>query len=93
MAFVGGFEFFDEAGEEAGVAGVAGGFVVLHKVAAAAAEDFADGRGGEVGDFGCDLAGAEPVEKLVGAAEGAVFEGVDEEGAAFVIAADHEMAG
>ena len=93
MAFVGGFEFFDEAGEEAGAVGVASGFVVLHEVAAAAAEDFADGHRGEVGDFGGDVAGAEPVEELVGIAESAVFEGVDEEGAAFGVAADHEMAG
>ena len=93
VAFVGGFEFFDKAGEEAGAVGVAGSFVVLHEVAAAAAEDFADRRGGEVGDLGRNLAGTEPVEELVGAAEGAVFEGVDEEGAVFGVAADHEMSG
>lgn len=93
VAFVGGFEFFDEAGEEAGVCGVVGGFVVLYEVAAAAAEDFADGCGGEVGDFGRDLAFAEPVENLLCAAEGAVFEGVDEEGVALGVAADHEVAG
>lgn len=51
VVVVGGFEFFDEAGEETGAGGVVVGFVVLHEVAAAAAENFADGRGGEVGDL------------------------------------------
>jgi len=93
VAFVGGLEFFDEAGEEARAFCVGGCFVMLHEVATAAAEDFADRRGREVGDFGCEIAGAEPVEEFVGGAEGAVFEGIDKEGLVVGVAADHEVCG
>ena len=93
MAFVGGFEFVDETGEELGACGVAGGGVVVHQITAAAAKDFAHGRGREVGDFGVVVAGFKKREYFLGGAEGALFERVDKQRGVFEVAADHEVAG
>jgi len=93
VACVGRFEFVDEAGEEVHAIGFAGGGVVIHEVAAAPAEDFAHGGGGEVGDFGDDVARAEQGEDLVGIAEETAFERIDEERQIVGEAADDEVAG
>ena len=58
VAFVGRLEFADEICEEVGARGFAGNGVVIDEVAAAAAEDFADGGGGEVSDLGDDVMGS-----------------------------------
>ena len=52
---VGGLKFGDEGGKEAAVGGVAGGVEVGHEVATGAAEDFADGGRGKIGDGGIEL--------------------------------------
>ena len=55
MPLVGGLKFGDEGGKEAAVGGVAGGVEVGHEVASGAAEDFADGGRGKIGDGGIEL--------------------------------------
>lgn len=90
---VGRLEVGDEAVEEGGLFGVAFGLEVIGEVAAAAAEDFAHGRGGEIGQGGGHVVGAQENKNLLGRAEDAAVEGVDEERGAVAEARDHEVAG
>ena len=52
MLLVGGLELLHEPREELGPLGLAGGRVVIDEIAAGAAEDLADRRGGEVAGLG-----------------------------------------
>src|SRR5690606_5945690 len=91
MPLVRRLEVGDETGEEAGAVGVAGGFVVVHKVAAAATEDFANGRGGEVAQLWRQVVCAEEGEDLLGRAENTAVKRVDEERTVLDVTADHEV--
>lgn len=93
MPLVGGLKFGDEGGKEAAVGGVAGGVEVGREVATGAAEDFADGGRGKIGDGGIELMVTQEKKNLGRGAEVAAFEGVDVEGEFFEVAADHEVAG
>src|SRR5690606_34897983 len=93
VAFVGGVEFLHEAAEEAGVGFVAFDAVVFGEIAAAAAEHFAHRGGGEVAGRGRDLVVPQEGKNVLGGAERALLERVDEEGLVVLIATDHEVSG
>lgn len=93
MLLVRGLELFHEPAKELGALGLAGGGVVIDEIAAAAAEDFADGRRCEVARLGRDIVGLKKREDLFAIAEDAAVEGVDEEGQVVHEAADDEVAG
>ena len=90
---MGRFEIGDEAGEEAGAVVVAGNGVVVDEIAAAAAEDFADGGGHEVGGLRRVALGEKKRDDLVGIAKETAIKGVDVKRGVFVEAADEKVAG
>src|SRR5690606_11657223 len=93
VAFVGGFKFLDERLEKPGVLRVTRGGVVMNEVAATAAQDFAHGSGGQIGNLGRDRARFDHGKHLFGGAKGALFNRIDEERGVLEIAAHHEVSG
>ena len=90
---MGGDKLFDEIGKQSRVPRFARGRVVLHEVAAAAAQNLADRHRCEIGDAWDDVVRAEKIEDFIDVAEEAAIEGVDEKGVLVGVAPDDKVTG